>query len=271
MSYSLVWLHNVLLNAGLKVAEGDGWENRGHGNIQRVRGVMCHHTGTPHSGNMPTLNYLTKGGWAEVKRVRKWVDGPLCNLGLGRDGTYYLVAAGLAYHAGKHSGQGWRGITNGNSHFIGIEAEHQGETHIVWPEIQMEAYYVGVAAILRHLGLNEMSCCGHKEYAEGRKSDPTFDMNDFRRRVAQLLATADLKFRQIPNEEPDQSPMATEKRPTLRRGMNNKYVTALQTRLNLPVNGEYDGTTEAAVRQFQRDSNLVPDGIVGPVTWRALL
>ena len=33
------------------------------------------------------------------------------------------------------------------------------------------------------------------------------------------------------------------------------------------ANGIFDASTEAAVRQDQRDRGLVPDGIVGPRTW----
>ena len=37
------------------------------------------------------------------------------------------------------------------------------------------------------------------------------------------------------------------------------------------VDGNFDTATDAAVRRFQTDHSLVSDGIVGPLTWRALL
>ncbi len=37
------------------------------------------------------------------------------------------------------------------------------------------------------------------------------------------------------------------------------------------VDGAYEQTTLAAVRQFQTDAGLVADGVVGPLTWRRLL
>src|SRR5207248_3928253 len=86
MTYSLTWLPEVLEGAGLKVAETPDWRTRGRAEMGDVKGVMCHHTGTTRGGNMPTLDVLIRG--------RSDLIGPLCQLGLGRDGTYYVVAAG---------------------------------------------------------------------------------------------------------------------------------------------------------------------------------
>ena len=54
----------------------------------------------------------------------------------------------------------------------------------------MDAYRRGVAAILKKIKANPIMCCGHKEYAlpHGRKSDPTFNMADFRTQVAAIMA-----------------------------------------------------------------------------------
>jgi len=67
-------------------------------------------------------------------------------------------------------------------------------------------------------------------------------------------------------------------RPTLRRGSTGKEVADLQAFLNrvfpryssLAVDGAFGERTEAVVKEFQRRSGLEPDGIVGPLTWRAL-
>lgn len=103
----------MLKAAGLKVAPVDGWQSRGRGDVGQIMGILCHHTAGPKSGNMPSLNILING--------RPDLPGPLAQLGLGRDGTYFVIAAGKCNHAGKGS---WKGVTNGNTNFIGIEAEN---------------------------------------------------------------------------------------------------------------------------------------------------
>lgn len=178
MTFALTWLAAVLRDAGLDVIEEAGWETRGRGDVGPTLGVLCHDTVGPKNGNMPSLGTLIHG--------RSDLVGPLAQLGLGRDGTFYVIAGGRANHAGVGS---WHGITTGNTNLIGIEAENTGYTEgpnaDVWPEVQMDAYARGVAAILKHCKLPVDRCAGHKEYClpPGRKIDPTFDMNLFRVRV----------------------------------------------------------------------------------------
>lgn len=168
MSYSLTWLPGVLDAAGLQVAPQKGWEDRGRGDVGRIQGVICHHTAVAAGGNMPALHALINGRAAGPGVTA--LAGPLAQLGLGRDGTFYVIAAGRCNHAGE--GQ-WLGFTNGNANFIGIEAQNDGKGE-AWPEVQMEAYWRGVAAILMHEGLPVNRCAGHKEYAPHRKPDPSF-------------------------------------------------------------------------------------------------
>lgn len=171
------WLPDVLKAAGVKVALVPGWETRGR-EMSAVEGVICHHTAGSATGNAPSLGVVTNG--------RDDLAGPLSQLVLGRDGTFYVVASGRANHAGVGV---WRGVTDGNGRMLGIEAEATGRD--AWPEVQMVAYRLGVAAILRHIGRDSGWVCGHKEYALplGRKPDPNFDMTAFRRSVARVSTT----------------------------------------------------------------------------------
>jgi hypothetical protein len=254
MAFSLTWLAEVLEDAGLKVAEQPGWRSRGRGEMGPVKGVMCHHTAGSTKGIMPSLGVITNG--------RPDLAGPLAQLGLGRDGTYFIVAAGRCNHAGRGM---WQGLSNGNLNFIGIEAENTGLASDPWPTVQMDAYRRGVAAILKKIGANSIMCCGHKEYAlpHGRKDDPSFDMVEFRTLVASILAGTAPDPIIIPNVDADG-------RPTLRRGARGDLVRQIQADLKLPVDGSFGPITEASLRQFQRDHDLVPDGIVGPRTWASL-
>ena len=254
MAFSLTWLPEVLEDAGLKVAEQPGWRTRGHGDVGTIKGVICHHTAGARTGNMPSLRIVTEG--------RPDLQGPLSQLCLGRDGTYFVVAAGRAFHAGAGK---WQGIETGNSSFIGIEAENSGQAGDPWPDVQMDAYRRGVAAILKKIGAQAIMACGHKEYAlpKGRKPDPSFDMDQFRAGVAALLSGTAAPPTLIPAVD-------AAGHPTLRRGARGSAVKELQAGLGLAADGIFGPGTEAAVRQFQRDRGLVPDGIVGPRTWKLI-
>jgi hypothetical protein len=258
MSYSLTWLPRVLENAGLKVATEFGWETRGRGEMGVVLGVMCHHTAGWGAGNMPSMRVLVNG--------RPDLPGPLSQLGLGRDGTYYVIAAGRCNHAGAGA---WKGITRGNTHFIGIEAEHSGVASAQWPEAQLRAYVHGVAAILAHVRRGVDFCVGHKEWAPTRKRDPVFEMPAFRTRVAEVLNGAVLPLPLIPAAEPPAASGAPG-RPTVRRGSRGRAVEEAQGLLGLTVTGEFGASMEATVRAFQSRRGLVPDGIIGPKTWLEL-
>ena len=254
MAFSLTWLAEVLEDAGLKVAEQPGWRSRGRGEMGTVKGVICHHTAGSPRGVMPSLGVITNG--------RSDLPGPLAQLGLGRDGTWFIVAAGRCNHAGRGM---WQGISTGNTNFIGIEAENTGLATDPWPQVQLDAYRRGVAAILKKIGANPIMCCGHKEYAlpHGRKNDPSFNMTDFRTAVASIIAGTAPAPIVIPQVDADG-------RPTLRRGARGDLVRQVQTDLALPVAGIFGAGTEAALREFQRSHGLVPDGIVGPRTWASL-
>ena len=168
-------LATILRNAGLNVEELAGWTTRGHGQITAVRSIICHHTAGPATGEMPSLNFLRDGS-ASLK-------GPLSQLGLGRSGKWYVIAAGLSYHAGVVTDSS----LYSNANAIGIEAEGTGlpatnTGHSNWPEVQYQSYIKGVRALKNAFGVPTARVMGHKEVASplGRKIDPNFSMAEFR-------------------------------------------------------------------------------------------
>jgi len=175
----LLWLPDVLRAAGLSVRTYPGWERRGLEEWGPLRGIVCHATaGARNSSDAGEMRVLWEVGSSTA-------PVPISQLYLSRTGTWWVGASGLCYHAligqkGPHRGYG-------NSALIGIEAanDNRGEP---WPAAQVDAYIRGVAAICRHMGWSADVVVGHREH-QNDKSDPYgIDMNDFRRRVASLLA-----------------------------------------------------------------------------------
>lgn len=174
----LTWMADVLRAAGLPVQEVGGWRTRGHGQMGSIAGVLLHHTAGPATGNYPSLGVVRDG--------RPGLAGPLAQLGLARDGTWLVIAAGQAWHAGTGY-VSWCGRDNGNSRLIGVEAESTGRGD--WTQAQLTSYPRGTAALLRYLGYGADRALAHKEWATpaGRKIDPAGwpgDMTGFRTAVA---------------------------------------------------------------------------------------
>ena len=171
MAYALASrLERAVKRAGVKYRAQSGWRNRGRGTMGSIQSIMCHHTAGPASGNTPSLNVVTHG--------RPGLSGPLAQLFLARDGTVILVAAGRANHAGRVSSNRYS-----NSHSIGIEAEATGVSS--WPAAQMDAYAKLCKALIDEFNLPVSRVIGHAEAAvpRGRKVDPNFSMNGFRKKV----------------------------------------------------------------------------------------
>lgn len=163
----LTGLAAVLRDAGEQVVEMAGWKTRGHGQMSDLRTITWHHTaGGRSTRRTRSLNTVMFG--------RPGLAGPLCHLYLDTDGTWYVVAAGLAWHAGESRSPDYT-----NTHAIGIEAEAAGDGWDQdWPAVQMKAYRRGTRALADHYGVAISNVRAHKEtcYPDGRKPDP-YPMN----------------------------------------------------------------------------------------------
>jgi hypothetical protein len=185
------WLADAARATGYPVIEVAGWRTRGHGGMRVVEGAVGHHTATSAAakGDYPSLNIVTNG--------RADLAGPLCNYGLGRSGTIYVVAAGLAYHAGASR---YGGFSDLNDEFLGIEAESPGDG--AWTPQQRDAYPKLVGQILLHIRRDASRYCSHRTCATpaGRKPDPTGIADDWMQNTARAYMASGGAS---PNLEPD--------------------------------------------------------------------
>lgn len=169
----------------LTVVETTGWKSRGYlgQGIESVAGVLWHHTATGESAytrsNAPTLNTLIYG--------HSTLPGPLSQLGLARDGSVYVVAAGLCNHAG--AGRVGNIVDTGNYHLIGIEMESSG-IRDDWTEAQRRVMPHLGAALEKGYAPNspDFIQVGHKEYSSQGKIDPAYiNMDTLRSNINDLL------------------------------------------------------------------------------------
>lgn len=151
----------ALRHAGLPVVERPGWMKRGHGPMQSVSSIVVHHTAGASSGEYPSISTVQDG--------RPGLAGPLAHILVGRSGTWYVVAAGLCYHAGA-TREAWQA----NSRSIGIEAEGTGKA--TWPTVQYDSIVRGTAVLANQYKVPTARILGHKEVCQppGRKVDPNF-------------------------------------------------------------------------------------------------
>jgi hypothetical protein len=170
--------------SGLKVIEVPGWKNRGRPGQFFPRGVVAHHTGSEGGGMGVAGGILTQG--------RPGLNGPLCQLGLGRNGEVYVIAAGRANHAGLVRRVNFLAAGDGNTQSLGIEAMLSGSEP--WPGSMEDDYHRLVAALCDYYGWPRTNVVSHAECSTAGKWDPgvngkTIDMAAFRRAVKAVTST----------------------------------------------------------------------------------
>jgi N-acetylmuramoyl-L-alanine amidase len=162
--------------AGLTVREVAGWKTRGR-DFAGVsppfspKGSVNHHTaGPPKTAGAltPSLRIVIDGRPARFEGDPNALPGPLCNVYLGYDNTVYVVAAGVANHAGLPDGGSCRGMT-GNSQAYGLEIEHPGTFPLGDKRVALAARIH--AALFWHKGIDAEQVVQHWEWAPSRKTD----------------------------------------------------------------------------------------------------
>lgn len=114
-----LWLPDVIRDAGLEPREVEGWRTRGRLPREWIAQVNHHTASNVGGGNAPSLTICTSG--------RPGLPGPLCNTLPARDGTIYVVASGVANHAGVAYLPLRGGISSGVNYWtLGHEIELSG-------------------------------------------------------------------------------------------------------------------------------------------------
>ena len=194
-----------------------------------------------------------------------------------------------------------RGLHNnsicGNKYFWNMEAEHAGDGSPM-PDVQELAIATLVASMSEILGQSIQQTIGHLEWTD-RKIDPRWE-GPGNRTPAIRLEAQNILDGGVPTPIPPQETTTMNMPPTIHYGdgaWNTTpsgsggrksmafYVGNAQALLTIrgfidekseddgaiPVDQKYGHGTEAAVEGFQITVGLDPDGIVGPMTWTALL
>ena len=255
----LTALASIARRTGYPVVERPGWKKRGRGPMSGAKAVICHYTAGGARGNYPSMGVVQNG--------RPGLPGPLAHLGLGRDGTIYVIAAGRANHAGVVDM-----TSHSNSYAIGIEAENTGRGE-KWSDRQMDAYAKLCRELCDYYKIPISQVRGHKEVARprGRKPDPDFNMDRFRDMVRARKgtggggggATSSGGFTTVGYGTP------------LRKGVQGDPVGDWQRFLKSKgydlgksgVDEKFGDTVDKHTRDWQKKNKLGVDGVVGPASW----
>jgi hypothetical protein len=188
---AITWLADVLRDAGLTVVEHSGWKTRAvRGDWSPEYGVV-HATAAPRSQSDDTQARIVRDGHATL-------DGPIANAMVDRTGRWHVLAAGrcnttIIGTAGPYKG-------HGNPTALGVEAANDNRSE-PWPDVQYNAYVRGWAAVCQRLNWSAGRLRGHKEHTPGHKTDPTFNMTEFRRRVTAAMQEEDMAAKDLLNED----------------------------------------------------------------------
>ncbi|MBE7246747.1 MAG: N-acetylmuramoyl-L-alanine amidase [Actinomycetospora chiangmaiensis] len=195
--------------------------------------------------DMLILHYTgMESGAAALARLRDPLSEVSAHYLVFEDGgTVQLVSeAARAWHAGAGT---WKGVTDINSHSIGIEIVHPGHVGGLppYPEAQIEAVIALGRDIAGRWGIAPECVLGHSDVAPERKEDPGETFPWLR------LAAAGLGHCVPPAPLRDGRFFAL--------GDAGQPVEALQAMFALygydvPVTGTYDARTGAVVTAFQR-------------------
>lgn len=279
------WLADELRAAGCSVVEFPGWKTRGRPRSVgpfTPRGVIWHHDASAKGASPGAAAFIATQG-----RPAEGIPAPLSQLwvcmgcsGAHPVGTWHVLAAGRANHAGI--GDGFRAIGRNMGTSLALGVETDNTTGEKTPQAMLDSLNVGTAAIMKRLRSDPTAwLCGHKEYAKGRKIDPDdVDMAAARLDVKAIIdGPAKPKKRPPVHRDSKLMPFPGADHFTPRHRCTHGHVDKLKDWLNeLDPNAPtltgptYTKATRARVLEFQKSDKRIKDqdGVPGPKTWALL-
>lgn len=118
-------INRRLRAAGFTVHEAPGWQTRGRSMDTAFVGGLVHHTASAYNTALPgeaIYNLLVNG--------RSDLAGPLCNYAGNDDGSFTVIAAGVANHAGASGGRSMGPLpvtSTFNRRVLGLEIVYPGD------------------------------------------------------------------------------------------------------------------------------------------------
>lgn len=173
----LTWLADTLRGAGLEVVEHSGWKTHDRPGDWLPRFGVVHATAAPASQADSVQIRVVRDGRSDL-------PGPIANAVIDRDGRWHVVSAGRCNSTLVGTAGPFEGL--GNTYALSTEGCNDNRDE-AWSAKQYRSYVVGWAAWCRRLGWKPSRLVGHKEHTPGHKTDPTFNMDQFRRDVQAAL------------------------------------------------------------------------------------
>ncbi|HEX6471145.1 MAG TPA: N-acetylmuramoyl-L-alanine amidase [Streptosporangiaceae bacterium] len=176
---------NARLRAlGFTVHEWPGWESRGNGQTSAYEGGIVHHTASPYGS-----------AYLSLVDGRADLAGPLCNYAGNADGSFTVIAAHPANHAGASGGRSMGPLpvtATFNRRVMGLEIVYPGTAPMT--DAQRRSATAWSRVVTDVLGNGDIERArAHAETSVTGKWDPgyapgkTIDMRQFRADAARAL------------------------------------------------------------------------------------